>query len=107
MEYDTTRYTCGGFLFLRPRRWYTDPEDYLDWLGYSWQFTSLMRDLHSGALPVGLIINVVDHEPMVVNLDSDNSFQLIPITDVYNTLSYNTSFFEKKKLKLTLEVKDV
>ena len=86
---DSKRYQCGGFLFIGNRAWYSDPEDYLDWLGYSWNFVDLARDLAAGCLPAGMVINVEDYVPMVVTHSPGiEDWKMIPITDYYSTLAY-------------------
>lgn len=83
------RYECAGFLFVGNRSYYSDPEDYLDWIGYAWNFIDLNRDLRAGCLPIGMIINVEDYAPMVVTHSPGlEDWSLVPITDYYSTLAF-------------------
>lgn len=82
-------YECAGFLFIGNRSWYTDPEDYLDWIGFAWTFMDFNRDLNSGCLPVGMLINVEDYVPMVVTRSPGlDDWKVVPITDYYTTLAF-------------------
>lgn len=83
------RYGCAGFLFIGNRSWYSDPEDYLDWLGYTWNFVDLTRDLNAGCIPPGMIINVEDYVPMIVTHSPGlEDWKLVPIIEYYSTLAY-------------------
>lgn len=83
------RYQCAGFLFIGNRSWYSDPEDYTDWVGFTWNFIDFTRDLSAGCLPAGLIVNVEDYVPMVVTRSPGlEDWKVVPITDYYTTLSF-------------------
>jgi hypothetical protein len=88
-------YTCGGFLFICGKPWFSDGNDYLDFAGMNWCYTELKRDLRNQALPPGMIINVRGYLPVVVVADRKNpakrgepvTYSLCPITDIYSTLA--------------------
>lgn len=86
---DSRHYSCGGFLFIGERQWFTDPQDYLDFFGKVWHCDDFLRDLYYGALPNGLIINAGKDEPQVVVYNHMRQrWDLKPITDFYDVLSY-------------------